>query len=53
LTGSTPAARLLAIRGDSFALGSPLSAAAAARLDAALVALMPVLTAPLAQRDPA
>ena len=31
----------------------PLSAAAAARLDAALVALMPVLTAPLAQRDPA
>jgi hydrogenase maturation protease len=53
LTGSTPAARILAIRGDSFALGSPLSAAAAARLDAALVALIPVLTAPLAQRDPA
>jgi hydrogenase maturation protease len=53
LTGSTPAARLLAIRGDSFALGSPLSAAAAARLDAALAASMPLLTAPLAHRDPA
>jgi hydrogenase maturation protease len=44
LTGAgPPPARLLAIRGYEFALGAPLSDAAAANLDAALAALVPRL----------
>ena len=44
LTGEEPPpSRLLAIRGHDFELGAPLSGAAAANLEAALAALMPVM----------
>lgn len=47
LTGEEPPpAQLLAIRGHEFELGAPLSAAAAANLEAALQAVVPLLRSP-------
>jgi len=45
LTGAPPPAQLLAIRGESFELGAPLSEPAQARLEAALAACAPLLRA--------
>jgi len=46
LTGAAPPpARQLAIRGDGFELGAPLGEAAAANLQAAMTALVPLLRA--------
>ena len=52
--GDPPPSRLLAIRGHGFELGAPLSAAAAANLQAALAALVPSLheAIPQAGRQP-
>jgi hydrogenase maturation protease len=47
LTGEEPPpAQLLAIRGHEFELGAPLSTAAAANLEAALQAVLPLLRSP-------
>ncbi len=53
LVGTAPPATLLAIRGNGFELGAPISAAAAEHLQAAVRAALPVITAAGAVSAPA